>query len=130
MTRSYKMLVLLAMLNEDRFPGEITIAELGEAVLALASRNHRLREDLCPSAEAPERLRAHLERNPIEAWTGGRGTGGTAYFAYENGAFRSLLTTDTPTERTALQELTRELADWRLAEYLDRVTRKPGNQHR
>jgi len=63
MTRSYKMLVLLAMLNEDRFPGEITIAELGEAVLALASRNQRLREDLGPSAETPEALRAHLAAN-------------------------------------------------------------------
>jgi hypothetical protein len=34
MTRSYRMLVLLAMLNEDRFPGEIAIAEPGEAAVA------------------------------------------------------------------------------------------------
>jgi len=32
MTRSYKMLVLLAMLNADRFPGEIAIDELGAEV--------------------------------------------------------------------------------------------------
>jgi superfamily II DNA or RNA helicase/diadenosine tetraphosphate (Ap4A) HIT family hydrolase/HKD family nuclease len=128
MVKSYKMLVLLAMLNEDRFPGEITLEELTEAVLALASRNHRLREDLGPSSETPEALQAHLERNPIEAWTGGRGTGGTPYFAYENRVFRSLLTNETPTERAALQELTRELADWRLAEYVERLDRQTGTQ--
>ena len=46
MTRSYKMLTLQAMLNEDRFPGEIGIGQLGEAVAHLASRNHLLRDDL------------------------------------------------------------------------------------
>ena len=127
MTRSYKMLVLLAMLNEDRFPGEIKVEELGEAVLTLASRNRYLREDLGPAAENPDAFKAHLQRNPIEAWTGGRGTGGTPYFTYDNGVFRSLITTETPTERAALQELTRELADWRLAEYLDRLSRQPGS---
>jgi hypothetical protein len=36
MTKSYKMLILLAMLNEDAFPGEITIDTLAESVTALA----------------------------------------------------------------------------------------------
>ena len=45
MTKSYKMLVLLAMLNEDAFPGEITIDALAEATRTLASRNHRLMGD-------------------------------------------------------------------------------------
>ena len=62
MTRSFKTLVLLAMLNEDRFPGEIQIDQLGEAVLTLASRNHRLREDLGPSAA--NCLRPHLRTRP------------------------------------------------------------------
>ncbi len=89
MTKSYKMLVLLAMLNEDAFPGEITIDALAEATRALASRNHRLIDDLGPNAATPQGLKRHLEQNPIEAWTGGRGTGGTPYFAYENGIFRT-----------------------------------------
>ena len=72
----------------------------------------------------PDGLKRHLEQNPIEAWTGGRGTGGTPYFAYENGVFRTTFTT-APDDRAALQELARELADWRLAEYLDRLERQP-----
>ena len=52
------------MLNEDRFPGEIRIEDLGEAVLALASRNQRLREDLGPAADEPQALRLHLDATP------------------------------------------------------------------
>jgi hypothetical protein len=111
MTKSYKMLVVEAMLNEDRFPGEITVEALGEAVIALASRNHRLRDDLGPKVTTPDGLRRHLEENPIEAWTGGRGTGGTPYFAYKDGVFQSSFAI-APADRPALQELTREIADW------------------
>jgi hypothetical protein len=112
------------MLNEDAFPGEITIDTLAESVTALASRNHRLVADLGPKAATPDGLKRHLEQNPIGAWTGGRGTGGTPYFAYENGVFRTTLATK-PDDRPALQELARELADWRLAEYVDRLERQP-----
>jgi hypothetical protein len=63
-------------------------------------------------------LPAMLVRNPIAAWVGGKGTGGRSYFAYEGDVFS--LTTNVSTEnREALQELVRELVDWRLAEYLD-----------
>jgi hypothetical protein len=123
MTRSYKMLVLEAMLNEDRFPGEIAIDALGESVSMLASRNPRLLEDLGPNANDKTALRQHLERNPIEAWTGGKGTGGTPFFVYAGGVFRTSFEGHA-SERAALQELTRESVDWRLAEYLDRFGRQ------
>lgn len=48
MTKSYKMLVLQALLNEDRFPGEIPADALGEAVRTIASRTRRLRDELGP----------------------------------------------------------------------------------
>jgi len=127
MTKSYKMLVLLGMLNEDAFPGEITIDTLAASVTALASRNRRLVDDLGPKAATPEGLKRHLEQNPIEAWTGGRGTGGTPYFTYENGVFRTTFAT-APEDRAALQELARELADWRLAEYVERLERQPAGE--
>ncbi len=126
MTKSYKMLVLQAMLNEDRFPGEIPVDALGEAVMAIASRNRQLRDDLGPKADTPEGLREHLETNPINAWTGGLGTGGTAYFAYQNGVFRTAFPIDAA-DRIPLRELTRELVDWRLADYLDRTDRANGD---
>ena len=123
MTKSYKMLVLLAMLNEDAFPGSISIDALADAVRALASRNARLLDDLGPKAKTAAGLKSHLEQNPIEAWTAGRGTGGTPYFAYDGQVFRTTFETG---DREALQELTREIAEWRLAEYLARLD-KPAN---
>jgi hypothetical protein len=84
-------------------------------------------DDLGPKAATPEGLRRHLEQNPIEAWTGGKGTGGTAYFAYQNGVLRTTFNTE-PADRAVLQELARELADWRLAEYVDRLERQPASE--
>jgi hypothetical protein len=57
--------------------------------------------------------------NPIAAWTGGKGTGGTSYFRFENNEFSTVGLFE-GASREAFQELVRELADWRLAEYLDR----------
>jgi hypothetical protein len=127
MTRSYKMLVLQAMLNEDRFPGEIGIEQLGETVAHLASRNHLLRDDLGPGAAQTDGLRRLLEKDPIDAWVKGKGMRGTSYFAYEGGVFRSTLPTQ-PAERAAFQELTREIVDWRLADYLQRLGRQPDSE--
>jgi superfamily II DNA or RNA helicase/diadenosine tetraphosphate (Ap4A) HIT family hydrolase len=127
MTKSYKMLVLLGMLNEDAFPGEIAIDSLAKSVTTLAKRNQRLVADLGPKGADKDGLKRHLEQNPIEAWAGGKGTGGTPYFAYENGVFRTTFGTE-PDDRAALQELARELAHWRLAEYVDRLERRPPDE--
>ncbi len=77
MTKRYKMLVLLGTLNKDAFPGEIAADTLVESVAVLASRDQRLLADLGPKGATSEGLKRHLEQNPIEAWTGGKGTGGT-----------------------------------------------------
>ena len=46
MTRSYKMLVLLAMLNEDKLPGSIDVETLTRAVSRLAQRSAHFQADL------------------------------------------------------------------------------------
>ena len=67
------MLVLLAMLNEGQLPRrDRRSSSSRRRSPALASRSAVLRKDLGPSLDQPEALRKHLERNPIEAWTGGR----------------------------------------------------------
>jgi superfamily II DNA or RNA helicase len=120
MTRSYKMLVLLAMLNEDRLPGAIHAADLTSAVARAAERSARLQADLGAPLADHEKLQRHLENNPIRAWVGGAGTSGVAYFMYENGRFATRF--DVPAEqREAFQTLVREIAEWRLAEYLART---------
>src|SRR5262249_61676200 len=46
MTRSYKMLILQALLNEDQLSGSIDGADLTRAVVRLAQRSARLQTDL------------------------------------------------------------------------------------
>jgi len=122
MTRSFKMVTLLAMVNADAFPGAISIDALVAGVRALAARHSHIAADFGGALETDRTLRAHLEKNPIAAWTGHTG----AVFTYGDGVFSSRIA-DEPGIRTALQELTREIAEWRLAEYFDRPTVDAGS---
>jgi hypothetical protein len=73
--------------------------------------------DLGQAAGDEKLLEELLIKNPIEAWTGGKGTGGVSSFSYEHGVLHA--TMDVSDEnRQAFQELTREVVEWRLAEYL------------
>ncbi|MBK7702672.1 MAG: hypothetical protein IPI34_07115 [bacterium] len=118
MTRSYKMLLLLAMLNEDALPGSLAITDLVVAFRRRAERMQRLREDVGPPFDNDNDLQQHLERNPIEAWIGGQGTEGRKWFAYEDGLFKTTFDVAMD-ERTAFQELVREICEWRLGQYLN-----------
>jgi superfamily II DNA or RNA helicase/HKD family nuclease/diadenosine tetraphosphate (Ap4A) HIT family hydrolase len=122
MTRSYKMLVLLAQLAEGEFFGRISRERLVSRVRAIARRSAILRTDVGEALDDDAQLTALLEANPIEAWIGGRGTGGERYFRYEKGVLSTTL--EVPAAlREAAADLVSELAEWRLAQY---VTRQPG----
>jgi superfamily II DNA or RNA helicase/diadenosine tetraphosphate (Ap4A) HIT family hydrolase len=120
MTKSYKMLVLLAMLDADAFPGSISIEELTRRFGDLARRSAALRSEVGTALDDPAALRRLVDSNPIDAWTGGRGTGGTLYFAYADGLLSTTFTVSDE-YREALQDLARELAEWRLAVYTRRT---------
>src|SRR5262249_12440651 len=113
MTRSFKMLVLLAMLQAEQVPGDLPIDQLIAAVQRLAARSAILQKDLGASFADVPALQKLLEENPIEAWVGGKGTGGTSYFAYQDGLFRTTFSVDGD-RRETFAEMVRELADWRL----------------
>lgn len=52
-----------------------------------------------------------LERNPVAAWTDGKGTGGVAYFTYDGTRFATSPSLDVPDGiRQAAQDLVREIA--------------------
>jgi superfamily II DNA or RNA helicase len=87
MTRSFKMVTLLAMIAEGSFPGAIDIEDLVRRVTQLVGRSRRLREDFGEALGDPARMRGLLERNPIAAWCRGEGMGGQSYFAYADGRF-------------------------------------------
>ncbi len=119
MTKGFKMLVLLAMLNENAFPGQIHITDLTKSVVRLASRSAIWKKDFDCSLEDETAVKDVLERNPIAAWVGGRGTRDRSYFKYEESLFSSLIVVDSG-YREAFQGLVREIVDWRIAEYLRR----------
>ncbi len=120
MVRSYKMLVLLAMLSRSAFPGSIQKEELIEAVRHHVKRSPLLIQDFGIDVDDDARMATLLETNPIEAWVEGRGTNGTAYFGYDGDSFRTRLS-DNPDHAEALAEMTREICEYRLAQYLERL---------
>ncbi len=120
MTKSYKMIVLLAMLAENVLPGGISIDTLLQRFTDVARRYALVRTEAGRALDDRAALHRLLEENPIEAWVGGRGTGGTSFFTYDGTMFST--TFDAPPEqRDAAQDLIRELVEWRLAAYLRRV---------
>jgi len=118
MNKSYKMVVLQSMLSMGRFPGSVQIDELVARVRDAAGRLKLLQDDFGASLVDDQHLRAMLEKNPIDAWVGGKGMAGTSYFGYEGGVFSSFDTA--PEQGECLGELVREVVDWRLGQYLSR----------
>jgi superfamily II DNA or RNA helicase/diadenosine tetraphosphate (Ap4A) HIT family hydrolase len=114
MVKSYKMVMLLAMLNTNALPGSIGIDQLTHGFRRLAERSSQLRADVSVSLKNEHALRRLLEENPINAFTQS-----TEYFTYENGVFRFV--PEIPeNQKEGFQELVRELVDWRLSDYLSR----------
>jgi superfamily II DNA or RNA helicase/HKD family nuclease len=122
MTRSYKMLVLMAMINRNQLLGSLSLPELAAEIAEMARHDSRMAIDLGETLGDPAELQHTLRSNPIEAWIGGRGTGGVSYFDFQAGQFRSLFTLP-PALLSSAQELVREIVDWRLAEYFQRPGR-------
>lgn len=127
MVRSFKMLVLLAMLTDAYRLEAQSIDQLSSRVARLARHYAGLQEEFGTALEDPVQLRRLLEENPIAAWTGGRGTGGQSYFAYENGVF-SWRGTIAEEISAPFGRLVSEIADWRLASYLRRVDSTVGSE--
>jgi len=127
MSKSYKMVVVTAMLNRNSLPGSISLSDLAGEVRRLARRDSRIAEDFGDALDSDQSLEAHLRRNPIEAWIGGKGTAGTKYFSFEGGTFQSQLNIP-DSSVTPAQELVREIVDWRLAEYFARTIATNGKQ--
>ncbi len=136
MTKSYKMLVLLAMLQSESFTvggGEIEINEMVQLVRRMAERSSVLRDDLgAEHLKSDAKLRRHLEKYPIDKWInpgsvrrGAAGGSDQVYFEYRDGIFR-WIGGDLGPHGARFAELLRELVDWRLAEYLDRGKKRDG----
>lgn len=125
MSKSYKMIVLLAMLAEDALPGSISIEVLMRRFVEIARRYAQVRTEVGADLADAVALRTLLEKNPIEAWTKGQGMGGTSYFTYDKNSFSTNFSVP-PEHREAAHDLLREVIEWRLADYLRRAALTKG----
>ena len=112
MTRSFKMVLLLAMLRQDRLPGTTSVDELASSFVLLAERSERIRKEVTVDLSDRRAVRAYLVDNPIKAWC--RPKGQRTYFDYRDGQFTALFDV-APELREQFCMLARELATWRLA---------------
>ncbi|MBL8753294.1 MAG: DUF3427 domain-containing protein [Planctomycetes bacterium] len=128
MERSYKMLVLEAMLEEEKLPGAIRTDVLADRFERIAERSPALRRELEETMrESKVSLEAMLRSNPLRAWAGTKRGEGSDFFSLDDERFSTRfgveggVPTVTPGDREMLPVLTRELVEWRLAEYLARA---------
>lgn len=120
MTRSFKMVLLLAMIAEEGLPGSTSVRRLVPRVRAMVMRSASLRRDFGIAIGSDESLVALLEQQPIHSWLNATESGGESFFAYSEGVFSTAMKIPPGSER-AVGDLVRELAEWRLAVYLHRT---------
>jgi superfamily II DNA or RNA helicase len=116
MTRSYKMLVLRAMIEAGAFPGRIALTDLVERVARLARRNPQITADLSVDPDDARGLRKVLLQQPLKILAE------TDWFQLREDTFETTFAED---KTAALSMLASELVDWRLQRYLQ--ARELGN---
>jgi Helicase conserved C-terminal domain len=117
-TRSYKIVLLLALLDGDNLLIRSSLDDLTRRVAVIASRVHMLQEDFSVDLSNQKALMDLLLKNPINAFLNARGTGGIPYFRIDGDQFGFGFAVPDP---AALGRLLREVLDWRLAQYLSRA---------
>jgi superfamily II DNA or RNA helicase/diadenosine tetraphosphate (Ap4A) HIT family hydrolase len=116
-SRSYKIVLLLALISSGTIPGDIGIDDLAKEVAKLAGRYLKIREDFSVDITDPKALRRLLIENPIRAFVEGHGTDNVSFFRLEGDR---LATTFETGDADTFRGLLREILDWRLARYLSR----------
>jgi hypothetical protein len=128
MTKSFKMVVLLAMLQAHRFPHAIGMADLVAAFRRYFSEErHRLdingtRVEGAATDDAV--WRRYLLDNPINAWTGGNTGAPGRYFAFDEQRDELRYIGPRAADLEAFRAAVLERVTWRLEDYWDRP--RPG----
>lgn len=123
MTKSFKMVVLLAMLQEGGFRSSIHLSELISFFRGyFAEERHRLDlngTDVEGLHDVPERKwEAYLVRNPVAAWAAGK------FFEFDADAKVLRYTgPQAASQQSEFMRALRERVEWRLADYWD--SRRP-----
>jgi superfamily II DNA or RNA helicase/HKD family nuclease len=127
MERSYKMLVLEAMIEEGALPGVIQTDVLAARLERIAERSPFLRKELAATMDGGSgSVAAMLKSNPLRAWTGTKRGEGSEFFELAGDRFGTRFGVEgrggvEAGDREVLPGLARELVEWRLAEYVSRA---------
>lgn len=116
MSRSFKMVLLLGMLQAGGFPRPIAIDELTEMFRTLARRSAAVSGEVGPSLDDTSSLRAYLIQNPINAWCRPKG-GNRVYFKLSGDDMLPLMKVPSALVDDFTSAV-REIAEWRLADHL------------
>ena len=125
MTRSYKMVVLDAMLEPEGFRRSISLDELAGHFRRHFSKARYSRDFVGADIEdvmqvAPTVLDAYIRANPINAWIGGNTGAASPWFEYDDGTRTFSYIGSTTGDDAAFAEAIKERVDWRLETYLSR----------
>ncbi len=121
MTRSYKMVLLQAMLEANELPGSIFLDDLTARFQEIARRNPRLAADVAAPLDDFKAVRESVRTNPVPAWNSRRDPSGRPFFTFEGDVLSTSFKVDDAL-RPAFNGMVRELVDWRLASYLVRIS--------
>ncbi|HQP35366.1 MAG TPA: DEAD/DEAH box helicase family protein, partial [Polyangiaceae bacterium] len=115
MTRSFKMVLLQALIEADALGTGLALSELAKRSLAVLQRSPELRSDLDTPNPDPRGWEAYWRKNPVAAWCGETGNA-RRWFRIEGDRLVPLLPIPAGREET-FADMTRELIDYRLAQY-------------
>ncbi|WP_283195341.1 DUF3427 domain-containing protein [Rhizobium sp. AN80A] len=118
LTRSYKLMTMLALFDGETVQDRCTVDEIVGRVARLALRIHKLQQDFSVDLADRKALRAVLLKFPIDVLTKLRDSNGTPYFVLEGELFGFARA---PSSRETFSHLLQEILDWRLAQYLSRI---------
>jgi SOS-response transcriptional repressor LexA len=122
MTKSFKMVLLEALLEHDGLVNHPTLETLALQSLAIFQRRRTLISDIREDQQNidslnPAQWQRYWDSNPVNAWIGGnRGAGVQALFQVTDGKFVPRFEVE-PAEQETLAALLQELVDYRFASY-------------
>lgn len=122
MTKSFKMVLLEALLEHDGLFDHPSLKNLAMHSLSIFKRRRNLISDIKEDLQKIDSLppgawQRYWESNPVNAWVGGnRVSGEQAWFQVVDGKFVPRFKAD-PGERETLAALLQELVDYRFASY-------------
>lgn len=122
MTKSFKMVLLEALLEHEGLVNHPTLETLALQSLAIFQRRRTLISDIREDQQNidslnPAQWQRYWDSNPVNAWIGGnRGAGAQALFQVTDGKFVPRFEVE-PAEQETLATLLQELVDYRFASY-------------